>query len=935
LSLSPETALAEARRLLEVSPPWPAVGDDAATLAWALKQLCYEAWGSEPARAVQAANALRVLFEAGVPATQAAEVEALCDWTTGIALTTQGRMCEAVSSFDQAEASFRAAGLPDAAAQTQVPKIMALSMLGRHDEAAACGAKTQRELVALGNLVAASRVSLNLGAAHLRRDQYAESARYCREAAVLFARTGEALPSIMADIGTADALAALGDFDEALRVYARARMRAEHRQLGLPLALVDESIALVELARGRYREALAGLESARRRYEALALPQHLTIAEKQLADAYLELRLLPEAWALFDTAVAKFQALELPDEQAWALSQRGRAEALLGRAGADASFAAAATLFVAHGNAVGQAAVALSRAELALSGGDSNAALAWAEQAVLGFTQAGQTDGRSRAEVIRAQALVRAGRYALAGAAFDATLAQARELRQIAVQVRCLSGSGLVAQALGDTTSATAAFDAAIELFEDQRRALPSDDIRSAFLTEHLRPYQERLRIAMASGDAAQVLFQLDRFRARALDERLADAPAAHHSGDNDSEDVLALRTRLNWLYRRAGRLLEDAADTTASNQEIWRIEHDLLERTRRRRLTAPVQLGDAAEDFSVLALQQALGEADALIEYGVLDDELFACVVTRSKVRLLRHMAAWPEVLEAVQAARFQIDTLRHGAASVRKHLPVLQARTQARLAALHGLMWAPLSDELQSCRRVLVVPHAQLGWVPFAALTDGQTALGERFELAIAPSARLALRGLRHLPVQPLRGVALGESSRLSHTAREASFVASLFDDGHAFVGEQASLAVLQAQAPGADVLHLACHAQFRSDNPRFSALHLSDAALTVECAEVLGLKACTVVLSACETGVTGLGSGDEMVGLVRAFMVAGASRVLASLWPVDDEITVAFMAQFYTALLGGQSAAASLRLAQTATAYQHPHPHFWAAFTLYGGW
>ncbi len=930
MTLPADTAQAQALRLLESAPPWPAVGIDPLALAWALKELCYDAWGSEPARAARAADVLRAMFEAGVPPTQSREIEALCDWTAGIALTTQGRMRDAVGSFDRAQAGFRAAGLPDAAAQTQVPKIMALSMLGRHDEAAACGARTQRELVALGNLGAASRVSLNLGAAHLRRDQYAESARHCREAAVLFARIGDARQSILADIGTGDALAALGDFDEALRVYARARMRAAHRELGVPLALVDESIALVDLARGRYREALAGLESARRRYEALALPQHLAIAEKQLADAYLELRLLPEALALFDTAVAKFQALEMPDEQAWALAQRGRAEALLGRAAADGSFAAAAALFVAHGNAVGQAAVALARGELALSAGDASAALALAEHAVAGFTQAGQTDGRSRAEVVRAQALVRTGRLAQAGAGFDATLARARELRQIAVQVRCLTGSGLVAQATGDTATATAAFDAAIELFEDQRSALPDDDIRSAFLTEHLRPYQERLRMALASGGAAEVLSQLDRFRARALDERLADAPAGADDGD-----LQALRTRLNWLYRRAGRLLEDAADSTAPNAEIVRIEHELLERARRRRLTSPALVGEVQQPFSVPALQHALGETDALVEYGVLDDELFACVVTRSQVRLLRHLSHWPDVLEAVRSVRFQIDTLRHGAAPLRRHLPVLLARTQARLATLHALIWQPLVDGLRACRRVLIVPHAQLGLVPFSALTDGRAALGTHVELAVAPSARMALRGLRNPPSRPRRGVALGESSRLVHTAREATLVASLFDDGSAYVGEQASLAVLQAQAPGADVLHLACHAQFRSDNPRFSALHLSDGALTVECAESLGLKPCTVVLSACETGVAELGTGDETVGLVRAFIVAGAARVLASLWPVDDEVTVAFMTRFYAELLRGHSAAAALRMAQADTACNHPHPHFWAAFTLYGGW
>ena len=903
-----------------------------------MKDACYEAWGREPSRAARAADVLRALLDAGVPPDQADEIAALADWTAGISFAIRGQMGEAIERLDRAEAAFRNVGKPDPAAQTQVPKIMALSMLGRHDDAARCAEATQRELVALGNLGAASRVSLNLGGLHLRRDHYAQAARHYREAAVLFARVGDHEHSILADIGMADALTALGDFDEARRTYARARMRAANRHLAVRVALADESIALLDLARGRYREALAGLESARRAYEALALPQQLAIAEKQLADAYLELRLLPEALALFDTAVAKFGALDSPDEQAWALAQRGRTEALLGRAGADASLAQAAALFAAQGNDVGRATVALARGELALSLGQAGAALAWAEQAVDGFAAASQTDGGSRAEVVRAQALVALGRHAEARSAFDATLHRARALKQLSVQVRCLTGQGLVAQAVSDPATAARAFDAAIELFEDQRRALPDDDMRSAFITEHLRPYQERLRIALTmaakagagAGAGAAALLHLDRFRARALDERLSEG----HGTDTDDR-LQAMRERLNWLYRRAQRLQEEGGSSTALSDELLRAEHELLERARRQRLAAPERVAEGPDDLRVDALHAALQDGDALVEYGVLDDELFACVVTRHKVALVRHLAPWSQVLEAAQSARFQIETLRHGSAPLQRHLPTLVARTQAHMTALHALVWSPLAAELTGCHRVIVVPHAQLGAVPFAALTDGSKSLGERFELALAPSARLALRGLLRPSAPARRVLALGESSRLAHTAREAEFVASLFDEGTAFVGEQATLAVLRTHAPEADVLHLACHALFRSDNPRFSALHLHAGTLTVEGAESLALKPATVVLSACETGLNALSAGDEMVGLVRAFMVAGAARVVASLWPVEDAITVRFMAQFYAALVRGQGAASALRLAQTATRREHPHPYFWAAFVLYGGW
>lgn len=845
-------------------------------------------------------------------------------------MTTRGEMAAAVERFDSACSGFRGIGLDDFAAQTQVPKIMALSMLGAHDRAAECAEATQRELVALGNLAAASRVSQNLGGLLLRRDRYVESVRHYREAAVMFARVGDAERSVLADIGLGNALAALGDFDEAMRIYARARMRATARGLAVPLALIDESAAFVDLARGRYREALQALESARRAYEALALPQHLAIAEKQLAQVYLELRLLPEALALFVAAIAKFRALDLPDEQAWAWVQRGRTEVFLGRVDADGSLAAAAELFELQANDVGLATVALARAELALARDDGEAALRRSAQALAGFIASAQPDGRSRAEVVQARALLLVGRAAEAGAAFDATLTRALALGQLAVQVRCLTGQGLVALAAGDPALAGARFDAAITLFEFQRRALPDDGIRSAFLAEHLRPYEELLRMALAGGSGAEVLGQLERVRARALGERLVDdAPT------DDSAEVLALRDRLHWLYRRAQQIREGGDASEAVGAELLRTEDELLERARRERIAGPLRAVPATTAFSVDELMSDLAPGDALVEYGVLDDELFACVVTRSSVALLRRLAAWASVREALEALRFQMDALRHGAVAVQRHLPVLEARAAARLAAVAGLVWASVEPAVRGCRRLLIVPQGPLAALPFAALLDDGVPLGLRFELALAPSARLGGRGLRRPSLPATRVIALGESSRLVHAADEAEFVAGRYAHGIALTGDRATAAALRAGAPDADVVHLACHAEFRSDNPRFSALHLRDGRFSAEQAEALRLKPCTVVLSACETGVSEAGSGDEMIGLVRAFLVAGAARVLGSLWPVDDAVTRAFMGHFHDALVGGRAPALALQRAQSAVRHQHPHPHFWAAFTLYGAW
>jgi len=943
-----------ARRMIELGagPPPTLSAERRHAAAWALKDLCYAAWSSEPQRAAKAAEALRRLCTAQIgnpgPSRQQREIEALADWTAGIACLTRGEMTEATACFDLAAGIFRPLGQAHHAAQTQVPKIMALAMLGQHAAAAMCAEVTQREFLALGDVGAAGKVSLNLGSLHLRRDEFSQAAQHYREAAVLFARVDDREHSVLADSALADALTSLGDFDEAMRIYARAAMRAGTHGLPVVEAMIEESVALLELARGHYRDALAGFEGSRRRYEQLGMPQHLAIAEKQLADAYLELHLLPEALALFDQALTKFRALDMPDDEAWTLAQKGRAQVLLGDPeAAAASLVGATASFKAQGNGVGEAAVALARAELALLADDAGAALALGGIAERGFAVADLPDRRARADVVRAHALLRAGRVPEARALFDATLARARALQVTPVQVRCLTGQGLAARAAGDREAARAAFGAAVELFEETRRTLPGDEIRSAFLTDHLRPYQELLQMAIddhaQSGSpalAAEVLRQLDRLRARALGERLArgtDPEAGAHC--EAFPDAVDLRARLNWLYRRVRRLQDEAMPSAVLTAELRSTEHELLERARRRRLAAPdrqpVAGPDDDEYADVGALQKLLGEGDALVEYGVVGAELFACVVTRAGVALQRQVADWPAVLEAVHSARFQIETLRHGAAPVARHLAILTERAQKRMRQLHALVWAPLAGALAQCHRVLIVPHAQLGALPFAALHDGESSLVQRYELAFAPSARVALRGLQRQPASARQALVLGESTRLPHAADEARIVADLFPRANIFVGDEATLDALHAHAGAADVIHLACHAQFRSDNPMFSALHLADGALTVEATEALSLKPCTVVLSACETALAEQGNGDEMVGLVRAFLVAGAARVLASLWPVDDAITSRFMAHFHGALCRDMTPAASLRLAQAEMMRQHPHPFYWAAFTLHGRW
>ena len=208
----------------------------------------------------------------------------------------------------------------------------------------------------------------------------------------------------------------------------------------------------------------------------------------------------------------------------------------------------------------------------------------------------------------------------------------------------------------------------------------------------------------------------------------------------------------------------------------------------------------------------------------------------------------------------------------------------------------------------------------------------------LSLAPSATVWLQ-LQARPVSrfdSVRVFGVGGSG-LPQVAAEGQAGAAAFG-GRAEVrleqaATRAALKAPKADVAGVDVLHLACHARFRADNPAFSSLQLGDGPITLDELRALHLPARLVVLSACETGLSRVAPGDELLGLVRAFTLAGADAVLATLWPVDDAACAQLVARFYGALRAGAGPARALQQAQAEAAAQGRHPFLWAAFTLHG--
>lgn len=325
--------------------------------------------------------------------------------------------------------------------------------------------------------------------------------------------------------------------------------------------------------------------------------------------------------------------------------------------------------------------------------------------------------------------------------------------------------------------------------------------------------------------------------------------------------------------------------------------------------------------------IQARIPADEALIEYYADDTNLYGFVLTQRTI----HAVSLDGVNLAADVQRFRAAVQDPGAQVYFD----LSQRLYRRLVT-------PL-ESLLTQRKLILVAHGPLHYLPFNALHDGREYLIERYSLRLLPSASV----IKYLkPAKSARAgglLALGNPDLgdprydLVHAQTEALAVSQAVPQSRVLVRKQASETAFKQYGADFSYLHFASHGQFDAASPLKSALLLAgdaqnDGRLTVGELYSLSLDADLVTLSACETGLGKIASGDDVVGLTRGFLYAGSRSIVASLWKVDDAATAYLMTKFYVTLKQADTREA-LRAAQLATRKKYDHPYYWAAFQLTG--
>jgi len=338
--------------------------------------------------------------------------------------------------------------------------------------------------------------------------------------------------------------------------------------------------------------------------------------------------------------------------------------------------------------------------------------------------------------------------------------------------------------------------------------------------------------------------------------------------------------------------------------------------------------------------VQQALRADEVLVEYLVTEGRLFTFVATRDTVIAGSRSIRLDELANRVRLASQLSAKSRSG-----------DAGWLAR-RGLYELLIAPVDSisQARSAKRLIVVPHSALTYLPFAALigTDGRPLIERKALLTLPSSSALPYLRKGFSSEQKSFSIFAPFPEELSGSLAEARLVMREVGKARSFIGSRGTERELRSALEREGNVHIASHALLNQTNPMFSHVELAkgrpddpsdDGRLDVHELLRMNVKTDLVYLSGCETGAgaawsTSFRRGQDYATLSQALLFAGAQNVVATLWRIDDAGASVFAQRFYRALQTNDVVDA-LAIAQRETIEdsRYAAPRYWAGYTVSG--
>ncbi len=890
------------------------------------------------------------------------------------ALRRVDRYEDALPFFDAAGDEFLEIGDEVGWARTRIGRVSACLQLNRTTEALRDSAEAREIFMRYGKLLRAGQIDVNAAIINHELGHYEAASQLYDRAIETYTLQGEGvdLHIARARANKAITLAAQGKFREAVTLHQQAlSVFAITQNQEVAVAREELNIAEIYASQGRYSQALLQFNRSRDIFQEYHMDFQAAEVAQQICFCLVRLNRAREAYELAGETVAYFRNPRHNRNLAYSLMYQAEAATLEGNyTDADEMLQEASDILEEGGFIALASIVRLQQAELYFAGGQWEASRREALLVADTFAEQEALPYLARTALLQARIAEEMDDTVTARELCDQALDIAQGQGLLDLKYRCEYLLGRIAESHDDLDAAAHYYDRAIQCIDDLQSRLVLDE-RTSFLEDKGVIYQRAMILALKRGNTEQALIYVEKAKSQVLGDYLRNNIDIRLRAENKAdqsllEELAKLREEQAWyssiVYEAVNEAnLSDTAvmrirsiDPIQARKEMQARERRIEQLLEQRQLRAVGDLETQRSNWTnsiVTSLFPKLERDMVMLEYAIAGQDLYIFQLTRHGVEVHCEAGAVPKLERLLSLWRVNLDLVAQSAGAEERvqGFAGLQENGLGLLSRLYDLLLKPVSHVLDSCERLIVVPYGILHYLPFHCLFDGVQFLIERLNVSYLPSAALLdicrERGQRRetmrLPLSNSLVLGYSDNGRLPFAVQEAQVVAQQLGALPA-LNEAATSLLLWESGVNCPIVHIAAHGMFRLDAPNFSHIRLADRQLSTIEVFNLDLSSCSLVtLSACETGRAVVGGVDEVIGLGRGFLYAGAASLLPTFWKVDDASSAELMEMFYAALLGEFSKAAALAGAQrafiararTSNHLYRVHPYFWGAFHLIG--
>ncbi|MFT6907726.1 MAG: CHAT domain-containing protein [Oleiphilaceae bacterium] len=456
-------------------------------------------------------------------------------------------------------------------------------------------------------------------------------------------------------------------------------------------------------------------------------------------------------------------------------------------------------------------------------------------------------------------------------------------------------------------------FEEFIEKIESNRQTINASTSQIGYMHDKYKVYDELIRLLIKVDRLEDAFEYAERSKARTLVDTL-ETKMSFGQKNNGSKSLLENleALELNGSVRQTDKTRSQLLNLKSTIQQDFPELSSLI----------------SVPKISFSDLEKNVPKNTSLVFFYGNEDQLFGFVLDKGKL-----------FVESLDAHKIHESAINYSV-SLRSSDSSDYKQTSQKL---YSLLFQPLEKHITEAS-LLIVPHGELNYLPFSALYDGNRFLIEKYSYSILPSLSIVSQ-LQRRSERPKTNNALilGNPFRkstlnLEMSELEAQAISSIVISDTKLEGVNASETAFKELAKDYGLIHFAGHASFDEEYPLNSALLMSadaenDGALTLAEIYDMNLNADLVTLSACETGLGKVFSGDEVVSLTQGLLFAGANSIVSSLWKVSDEETGYLMLNFYNGM-NYLPKYKALQEAQIEMIHNiNEHPYYWAAFQYTG--